>query len=74
MPNMDGTGPRGLGQQTGKGRGSCGCGQRMGFGRGYGTSRMMTLSDAEQKKILEGELAEIEREKQAIENRLKEMK
>jgi len=79
MPNKDRTGPLGQGSMTGKGLGPCGCGMRRGFGQGFGRgqglrySRQVTLTEAEQKKIFEAELKEIETEKQEIEKRLKEM-
>ena len=80
MPGQDRTGPLGLGSLTGRGFGPCGCGQRRGFGRGFGRgmgfgySRPITLTEAEEKKILEAELKEIDLEKQEIEKRLKEIK
>ncbi|MFH1432718.1 MAG: DUF5320 domain-containing protein [archaeon] len=76
MPNRDGTGPVGQGSLAGRGLGPCGGGMRRGFGRGLGLryNRPVTLTEAEEKKILEAELKEIETEKQAIENRLKEIK
>lgn len=76
MPGQDETGPRGYGPLTGRGFGPCGYGMRRGFGRGFGWRYVepVTLTEAEEKKILETELKEIETEKQAIEKRLKEMK
>lgn len=80
MPSFDGTGPLGQGPLTGRGLGPCGCGMRRGFGRGFGRvlglryAKPVALTEAEEKKILEAELKEIEAEKQAIEKRLKEMK
>lgn len=82
MPNMDGTGPRGIGLMSGRGLGPCSVGERRmsgrgcGYGRGYGFrfGKVMTLPAADQKKILEAELKEIESEKQAIEARLSGMK
>ncbi len=80
MPNKDGTGPLGQGPQTGRGLGPCGGGMRRGLGRGFGRglglrcNRLLTLTEAEEKKILEAELKEIDLEKQEIEKRLKEMK
>lgn len=79
MPNKDGTGPLGQGSLTGRGLGPCGGGMRRGFGRGFGRgmgrcNRPVTLTETEEKKVLEAELKEIETEKQAIEKRLKEMK
>lgn len=39
MPNMDGTGPNGMGPMTGRGMGQCGRGVRGNFGRGRGAGR-----------------------------------
>ena len=44
MPRFDGTGPRGLGQRT---------------GRCFGNCRCAPLTKAEEKKLLESELVEI---------------
>ena len=82
MPKMDGTGPQGQGAMTGRGFGPCGSGffrgccrgLGRGFGRGLGCRRQVNLTKADEKKILEAELEEIETEKQEIEQRLKEMK
>jgi len=80
MPNMNGTGPQGMGAMTGKGLGPCGGGMRRGCGRGFGRGlgfgyrRQVTLTKDEEKKILEADLKNIEFEKEAIQNRLKEMK
>ena len=77
MAGQDGTGPNALGPMTGRGLGPCGCGMRRGFGRGFGrrlAHRQVTLTDSEEKKILQAELKDIEAEKQDIEKRLKEMK
>ena len=74
MAGQDGTGPQGLGPMTGRRLGPCGCGMRRGFGRGFGFRRQVTLTEAEEKKILEAELKEIDLEKQEIAKRLKEIK
>jgi len=78
MVRQDGTGPQGLGPMTGRGLGPCGCGMRrgfgLGFGRGFGFRRQVTLTEAEEKKILEAELKEIDLEKQEIAKRIKELK
>ena len=64
MPNMDGTGPQGIGAMTGR-----------GFGNGLvGYRRQATLTKEEEKKILEAKLKELDLEKQDIEKRLKEIK
>jgi hypothetical protein len=83
MPGQDRTGPLGQGPLTGRGLGPCGRGMRRGFGQGFGRGRgfgwtypaeLATLTKAEEKKILEAELKEIEAEKQEILKRLKELK
>ena len=82
MPGQDGTGPFGQGAMTGRGLGPCGGGMRRGCGRGFGRgmgfrrglSTSVTLTKDEEKKILEADLKNIEVEKEAIQNRLKEMK
>ncbi|MFA5258725.1 MAG: DUF5320 domain-containing protein [Candidatus Pacearchaeota archaeon] len=82
MPNIDGTGPRGMGALSGRGLGLCGNGMRRGcgkgFGKGFGFRRgfttQVTLTKEEEKKILEADLKDIETEKEAIQIRLKDMK
>ena len=82
MPNMNGTGPQGMGAMTGRGMGPCGGGMRRGCGRGFGRgfgfrakyATPITLTKDEEKKILEADLKDIEVEKEAIQTRLKEMK
>lgn len=77
MPQGDGTGPVGAGPLTGRGLGPCGRGFRLGFGRGYGWragAETLNLTKAQEKKILEAELVELEAEKSEIEKRIKEMK
>ena len=81
MPGQDRTGPLGQGPMTGRGLGLCGGGMRRGFcGRGFGRgmgfryARPTTLTEADEKKILESELKEVNLEKQEIESRLKELK
>jgi hypothetical protein len=78
MPNMDKTGPQGLGPMTGRGLGPCGGGMRRGMGRRcWGKFPFTTsgsLTKEEETKILEAELQEIESEKKDIEKRLKEIK
>jgi hypothetical protein len=79
MPNKDKTGPNGQGPLTGRGLGICGNGMQkgygMGFGRGcrWGYQTPITLTKEEEKKILEANLKNIEAEKEAIQNRLKEI-
>jgi len=88
MPGQDRTGPLGEGPLTGRGLGPCGAGLGRGrglgrgmrsFGRGFAWTRYpaqasASLTKAEEKKILESELKEIDLEKQEIEKRLKELK
>ena len=77
MPGQDRTGPLGLGALTGRGFGPCGQGLRRGFSRGFGRRfaySQASLTEQEEKKILEAELKDIEAEKQEIEKRLKEIK
>jgi hypothetical protein len=83
MPGQDRTGPLGQGPMTGRGLGQCGQGLNRGFGRqcrrgfgfmrGRGYRENITLSKEEEKKILEAELIEIEKEKEEIEQKLKEI-
>ncbi|MEW6295313.1 MAG: DUF5320 domain-containing protein [Candidatus Diapherotrites archaeon] len=75
MPFRDGTGPLGRGTLTGKGFGPCGRGFafRRGLSR-FSFSEPITLTQEEQKKILEEEIKEIEAEKKAIEKKLEELK
>ena len=76
-----GLGPCGVGTQKGLVRGR-GQGLGRGFGRGMGWrccgmlpyAEPVNLTKAEEKKILEAELKEIEIERQEIEKRLKELK
>jgi len=79
MPNRDGTGPKGQGPLTGRGLGPCGAGMLRGLGRGRGRAICpakfaVGFTKDEEKKILEAELTEIEKEKQEITQRLKELK
>ena len=81
MPNMDGTGPRGMGAGTGWGRGPCGAGMRRGFGQGMGFGRRfcagwgmgqrpVNLSKEEEKKILKAEKESLEQELELINKEL----
>lgn len=77
MPQLDKTGPAGLGPMTGRGMGPCGAGMRRGWGRGYGRgfgfgrrrfispkNEMAALEEEE--KMLEEELQAIREEKTAL--------
>ena len=72
MPQRDQTGPMGQGPMTGRGMGIC----RRGFGfrQGVGRFQPVQFSEADEKKVLEAELKEIETEKSEIQKRLKELK
>ena len=81
MPNMNRTGPQGQGPMTGRGMGPCGRGigrYGRGFGRGFSRGfqpqfvQPVQYSEADEKKILQEELREIEAEKAEIQKRLKE--
>ena len=79
MPGQDRTGPMGQGPMTGRGLGICGRG--LGFRRGFGKrfiqpqfAQPVQYSEADEKKVLEEDLKEIEAEKKEIQNRLKELK
>lgn len=74
MPGQDRTGPNGQGPMTGRGLGLCGNGGiRRGFGRGCGRGfRQRALTQEEEKGILEQELKSLEKDKEDIQNRLKE--
>ena len=82
MPRQDKTGPLGQGALTGRGLGPCGAGLgfRCGFGRGLGfrarafSAQSITLTQADEKKILQAELKELEAEKSEVEKRLKSLK
>lgn len=71
MPSRDGTGPQGLGPLTGRCLGRC-PGRNRNSGRFFFGNRNMT--ENEEKKLLQAELAEIDSERQNIEKRLKKIK
>ena len=73
MPGQDRTGPLGQGPLTGRGLGPCGRGFGRGRGRGFGRG-VVVVTEANEKKILQEELQEIEAEKTDLEKRLKELK
>ncbi len=78
-----GRGPCGAGQGFGRRGFGRGPGFGRGLGRGFGPgfrgwspadwSEPVALSKEEQKKILEAELAELQKEREAIEAKLKEL-
>ena len=85
MPRFNGTGPQGLGANTGRGLGPCGKesdfygrGFRKGFGQRFGRRGIykmnLDVNQQDEQKILETELKEIENEKQAISKRIEELK
>lgn len=84
MPNLNGTGPQGVGPKTGRGMGNCapGAAQRpglgRGLGRGFGWRRFPGRNYAQpnqqpEKEMLEDELKALRQEKKEIESRLKEL-
>lgn len=78
MPKFDRTGPLGQGPRTGRSFGSCGGGMGYGrglgggFGMGYGRRQFFTKK--EEKEVLEDELVDLEKEIQAVKERLSELK
>ena len=79
MPGRDRTGPAGDGPATGRGLGPCGrgLGYRRGFERGFGwrarySEDTRPLTKEEEKKILEAEKAEIEKELKELETKKNE--
>lgn len=75
MPYKDGTGPNGQGPRTGRGMGPCGGG--MGYGRGcYGCTycgRGSRMTKEDEKEYLEAEKIDIQKELEAIDERLEEL-
>ena len=87
MPRLDGTGPAGMGPMTGRGLGPCGYGygrgygrgRGMGYGRGYGygmpispwSYRQPTV--AEEKTIVQDDVAALKEELKAAEERLSQL-
>lgn len=66
MPNFDETGPLGYGKMTGRGYGPCGCGMIRGYGRRF-------ITRSEERKMLQEEVTELEKEISAIKERLLEL-
>jgi hypothetical protein len=77
MPGLDGTGPFGDASWQCRRAYGIGAGFRGGFGRrlrqGYPVVEPVSLDKDQQKKILSAQLTELEAEKQAIENKLKQL-
>ena len=73
MPGRDGTGPLRRGPMTGWGFGPCGRGLRRGFGY-RGAIDPVTLTREEQRKILESEKTELEKDLKELTQKLKELK
>lgn len=83
MPGFDGTGPRGRGPMTGRGMGSCGRGYRRGYGRrnsrgffnrtfgGFFGNR--TVTDDEEKKVLQEEAEILKKELNEVKSRLEDL-
>lgn len=83
MPGFDRTGPNGEGPLTGRGLGPCGRGLARGGGVGRGLGRGLrfrtamqpqTITEKEEKEILQEELKDLKAEQTEIEKRLKELK
>ncbi len=77
MPNLDRTGPRGLGPLTGRGLGPCGMGMfgwRGGFGRGGGLGRGLSrfFEYSPTKEDLQNYKKALQEEIEDIDNALKE--
>ena len=75
MPGFDRTGPNGSGPRTGRGFGSCGygSGRRMGYGRGCGMGYRTPITDKQEKEILTEDMNILEKEIEAIKERIKEL-
>ena len=76
MPARDGTGPMGAGPGTGWGRGPCVHKKFLRRNRRFwrmSNPETVELSKEEQKKILSGELKDLQEEKEAVEEKLKEL-
>ena len=85
MPRLNGTGPAGMGPMTGRGLGPCGGGYGRGYGRGYGMGygrgyglswnpgsyRQPTV--AEEKTIVQDDIAALKEELKAAEERLSQL-
>jgi len=89
MPRLDGTGPAGMGPMTGRGLGPCGYGYGRGYGRGWGLGmgygrgfdyglpwnpvsyRQPTA--AEEKNIVQDDIAALKEELKAAEERLNQL-
>ncbi len=75
MPNLDGTGPRGMGRMSGRGRGYCAEGMGCGctYAAVYG-GMGGAADEKEQAEMLKERLKMIEEERKNIEKMLKELK
>ncbi len=71
MPNLDKTGPEGMGPGTGRKMGHCYSGMRQGFGRGFGCRRFFTKT--EESELLKEEVEILEAELKAVKERLGEI-
>lgn len=71
MPNLDKTGPTGMGPGTGRKMGPCFGGAGQGFGRGFRCRRFFTKR--EESEILKEEAEMLEEELKAIKERLAEI-
>ena len=85
MPGLNGTGPRGQGQMTGRGMGQCNGTQRRGIGRSFGCRRGFfgrsfggffatgRVTKEEEKEILEEEAEALKNELEEVKKRLEDL-
>lgn len=71
MPNLDKTGPAGMGPGTGRGMGPCCGGMGCGYGRGMGGRRFFTKK--EEAELLKEEAKNLEEELRAVKERISEI-
>ena len=82
MPRFNGTGPRGMGPNSGRGMGPCGDGRGYGGGYGRGDGRgyergfegRQFFSRKEESEMLTDEVEDLEKEMKAIKERIAELK
>ena len=85
MPGFDGSGPRGMGQMTGGGRGYCavqgavaarrplGLGMRRGAGRGYANRVAPVYEEEQEIDTLKGEMQALKETLNRIESRIEKL-
>ncbi|MFA5009474.1 MAG: DUF5320 family protein [Candidatus Paceibacterota bacterium] len=71
MPNLDKTGPTGMGPGTGRGMGPC-CG-RIGRGYGWGMGMRRFFTKKEESELLKEEAVALTEELEAIKERISEI-